>query len=150
LAVVVPVAVLPPAAIENAGVVEVLVNASVVVAVEPNEVTPAGNANVVLATAAVVDCAAGERRWSSLPGQGRCIATSAAGSKGHADRKSQQNTEQFLHWIWIDSFDETHQQRAQITRGRLQQTNELRHNSFQMRGSSCIPASGTTQKKAHQ
>jgi len=52
--VVVPVAVLPPDAIENAGVVAVLVNATVVVAVVPKDGTPAGNAKGVFATAAVV------------------------------------------------------------------------------------------------
>lgn len=52
--VVVPVAVLPPDAIENAGVVAVLVKATVVVAVVPNEDTPDGNAKEVFATAAVV------------------------------------------------------------------------------------------------
>ena len=51
--VVVPLAVLPPEAIENAGVVEVLVNATVVVAVVPKEGMPAGNAKDVFATAAV-------------------------------------------------------------------------------------------------
>ena len=56
---VVPLAVLPPEAIENAGVVEVLVNASVVVAVVPNDETPVGNANVLFVTAAVVVGAAG-------------------------------------------------------------------------------------------
>ena len=52
--VVTPVAVLPPELMENAGVVAVLVNASVVVATVPKSVTPAGNSNEVFATAAVV------------------------------------------------------------------------------------------------
>ena len=52
--VVLPLAVLPPEAIENAGVVEVLVNASVVGATVPNSLIPAGKANEVFATAAVV------------------------------------------------------------------------------------------------
>lgn len=51
--VVVPVAVLPPDEIENAGVVDVLVNATVVVAVVPNDVTPDGYAKEVLVTADV-------------------------------------------------------------------------------------------------
>lgn len=51
--VVVPVAVLPPDEMENAGVVEVLVKATVVVDVVPNEVTPEANAKEVSTTAAV-------------------------------------------------------------------------------------------------
>jgi len=74
--VVVPVAVLAPEAIENAGVVAVLVNATVVVAVVPKEATPEGNANGVFATAAVVvgdaaRLASAAATWagSSLPPQ---------------------------------------------------------------------------------
>jgi hypothetical protein len=52
--VVTPVAVLPPEAMENAGVVDVLVNVSVVDAVVPKSVTPAGKENGTAVTAVVV------------------------------------------------------------------------------------------------
>ena len=51
--VVVPVAVLPSELMENAGVVEVLVNATVVVDVVPSDGTPAGKAKGVFVTAVV-------------------------------------------------------------------------------------------------
>lgn len=51
---VVPLAELPPEAIENEGVVEVLVNANVVGATVPNSLTPDGNAKEVFTTAAVI------------------------------------------------------------------------------------------------
>jgi hypothetical protein len=57
--VVVPVAVLPPDAIENAGVVDVLVNASVVVPVVPKSGTPAVNVNGTFATAGAVAAVVG-------------------------------------------------------------------------------------------
>ena len=89
--VVVPVAVLPPEAIENAGVVEVLVNATVVVTVVPKEATPAGNANALFATAAVVVGAAGSATlvvatWtgtgaSSLPPQATRVVATATVTK---------------------------------------------------------------------
>ena len=88
--VVVPVAVLAPEAIENAGVVAVLVKATVVVAVVPKEVTPEGNANGVFATAAVVvgdaaRLASAAATWagvSSLPPQParKALATTANSS----------------------------------------------------------------------
>jgi hypothetical protein len=57
--VVVPVAVFPPEAIENAGVVDVLVHITVVVLVVAKSEMPAGNVNGILVTAAVVAAFAG-------------------------------------------------------------------------------------------
>jgi hypothetical protein len=61
--VVVPVAVSPPELMENAGVVDVLVNATVVVAVVPNDETPPGYENAVFMTAAVVVGEAGSEAF---------------------------------------------------------------------------------------